>query len=55
MTFPELARPDMIRPRPEDEKAANEAHSVDAPIACGFHVVYHWRRATDARRSDNEV
>src|SRR4051812_8690577 len=27
----------------------NEAHSVDAPIASGFHVAHHWRRATDAR------
>jgi hypothetical protein len=28
----------------------NQAHSVDAPIARLFHIVHHWRRATDARR-----
>ncbi len=28
----------------------NEAHSVDAPIAVLFHIVYQWRRATDAQR-----
>ena len=30
---------------------ANKAHSVDAPIAFLFHIVHHWRRATDAQRS----
>jgi len=28
----------------------NKAHSVDAPIARLFHIVHHWRRATDAQR-----
>jgi len=25
----------------------NKAHSVDAPIARLFHIVHHWRRATE--------
>ncbi len=25
----------------------NKAHAVDAPIASLFHMVRHWRRATD--------
>jgi len=29
----------------------NEAHPVGAPIAFVFHMVRHWRRAIDARRS----
>ena len=31
-------------------KTANKAHSEDAPIAILFHIVHHWRRATDAQR-----
>jgi hypothetical protein len=30
---------------------ANKAHSVDAAIARAFHIVRHWRRATDVHRS----
>ncbi len=29
---------------------ANEAHSVDAPIAPALQIVHPWRRATDAQR-----
>jgi hypothetical protein len=28
----------------------NQAPSVDAPITRLFHIVHHWRRATDAQR-----
>ena len=33
---------------------ANEAHSVDAPIAFVSAIVHPGRRATDARRSDQQ-
>ena len=31
--------------------SANNAHSVDAPIALVFHIGHHWRRAIDAQRN----
>ena len=50
MTFPELARRDMVWPRPEDEKAANKRGAGKGGLAVMWRAGRAWPALPDAER-----